>query len=134
MKVAGKRAQDRTCLGYAEREQVRRRQRAKSKDKRDISHSLDMDGSVLTLSCCLVLIWLSCYTNFLAAKKLQKAPAHGKISQPALCSRIAFSSNIFRSRKLCHLNLPFVLRRSGTCAVQRYKRKYNAAALQTVLA
>ena len=32
MKVAGKRAQDRTCLGYAEREQVRRRQRAKMKE------------------------------------------------------------------------------------------------------
>ena len=32
MRVAGKRAQDRTCLGYAEREQVRRRQRAKMKE------------------------------------------------------------------------------------------------------
>ena len=25
-----------------------------------------------------MFVWLSCYTNFLAAKKLQKAPAHGK--------------------------------------------------------
>ena len=46
MKVAGKRAQDRTCLGYAEREQVRRRQRAKMKEMSRI-RSTGMGGSVL---------------------------------------------------------------------------------------
>ena len=70
----------------------------------------------------LVVVFYSfccrCYPFFWRPKE-PKTPAHGKSSPPFLCSRVA--SNIPRSKRCCHLNLPFALRRSGTCAIWCYK-------------
>ena len=63
--------------------------------------------------------------NFLAAKKLQKAPARGKNSLPALCLRVA--SDIPQSSRHCLFGLFPLLQGVAELDLRGYSRKYIPA-------
>ena len=72
-----------------------------------------------------IFFFKSISLNFLAAKKLQKAPAHGKNSLPALCLRVA--GDIPQSSRHCLFGLFPLLQGVAELDLRGYSIKYIPA-------